>query len=379
MARRFLNPQTSIWNKPGYWLIGALFILSSFYQKAKTSEERYRQLYDKAFDAIFIHDDRGNINLVNKSCTTLSGYSVEELLHMQMAELLSEESWLITGALEHLLLDGEDASTTIEARLIKKDGSQSFIHLSIDLAPPTENSVNFQCTARDISEQKRMQENLRHYLRQATRAQEEERKRIALEIHDETIQDLVVLSRQIDILKLKGKELNSENSRLLEDLKQNTQDAIQSLRHMSQDLRPATLDRLGLLSSLGFLASEATKNWDIATRVTVKGEVSRLSEEVEVTLFRITQEALRNIWKHSGARTAEILLEFDLHETRLTVVDYGRGFDLRCAASDIDKEGRLGVVGMRERAQLIGSRFQIDSEPGKGTTVTIEVPHEDQY
>jgi PAS domain S-box-containing protein len=353
--------------------------LENAFQKMKTSEERYRQLFDNAFDAIFIHDADGNINAVNKACTVLTGYETEDLLHMQMSELLSEESWLITGALEQLLLGGEDASTIIEAVLIKKDGSRSFIHLSLESVRGAGSPVNFQCTARDISEQKRMQENLRHYLRQATRAQEEERKRVALELHDETIQELVVLSRQIDVLTSKCRELTPENSLLLQGLKQNAGNAIQSLRHISQDLRPATLDRLGLLASLGFLASEATKNWGIAARATVKGTESRLPEEVEVTLFRIAQEALRNIWKHAGAKTAEIKLEFDAQETRLTITDDGKGFDLRNAAGDIAEEGKLGVVGMRERARLIGSRFEIDSEPGKGTVVTIEVPRGQEY
>jgi signal transduction histidine kinase len=217
-----------------------------------------------------------------------------------------------------------------------------------------------------------MQENLEYYLQHATRAQEEERKRIALELHDETIQDLVVLSRQLDVLATKGKELSVENSQLLKELRQETKNIIQSLRNLSQDLRPATLDRLGLLSALENLTSEITKYSGIDMKVSVLGAERRLPEEVELVFFRITQEALRNVARHSKATRSEITLEFGEQKVRISVSDDGKGFSVPEKINDLSQDGKLGLVGMQERARLISGHLSIHSEPGKGTNVTVE-------
>jgi signal transduction histidine kinase len=219
-----------------------------------------------------------------------------------------------------------------------------------------------------------MQENIQYYLRQATRAQEEERKRISLELHDETIQDLIVLSRQLENLDSKNKELSMDSKQLLTDIRQQTKVIIQSLRHISQDLRPAALDRLGLLPALGHLASEMTKRSGITTVVNVEGFERRLTEETELTLFRITQEALTNVWKHSSATNAHITLEFGEDSLKMTIRDDGKGFSTTEMRNSLAKEGKLGLVGMQERAKLINGLLFLQSEPGKGTCISIEVP-----
>jgi PAS domain S-box-containing protein len=343
------------------------------HNRLKESEEKYRYLFEKAHDSILIHDLEGNIVVANKACLILTGYTIEELQKIKMMELLSDESWLITGAMEQLLLSGEDVEDAFEAKLIKKSKNEASISLSIGLGQSQGQTTAFQCTIQDISEQKRMQENLHYYLRQATRAQEEERKRIALELHDETIQDLVALSRQVDLLSTKGKEISSENRLLLRELQQQTKNIIQSLRHLSQDLRPPTLDRLGLLPALGHLASETTK-LGISTKVSVLGPQRRLSEEVETTLFRIAQEAIRNIWRHSQANRAEITVEFIEKKIKVVISDDGKGFLWPEAKIDLTKAGKLGLVGMQERVALINGRLLILSEPGKGTSITVEAP-----
>jgi PAS domain S-box-containing protein len=131
--------------------------LESTHQKLKESERKFKQLFENAHDAIFIHDPEGNIITTNMAGETLTGYSLNELGSLKMKEIMAEESWLITGAIEQMILGGEDAARTIEARLIKKDKNQIFVHLSIGLNERSTNSISFQCTARDISEQKRMQ------------------------------------------------------------------------------------------------------------------------------------------------------------------------------------------------------------------------------
>jgi signal transduction histidine kinase len=233
--------------------------------------------------------------------------------------------------------------------------------------------VAFQHIARDITEQRRMNENLRFYFRQATRAQEEERKRISHELHDDTIQSLVVLSRQLDALA-NDPGLSGENRARLEELWHRTDSVLQGVRRLSQDLRPAALDRLGLLPAVELLASEVTGYSKVATRVNTLGKEHRLPEEVAIALFRITQEALRNVWRHSGATRADITIDFTDGRTKITVSDNGKGFQIPEKMGDLAKHGKLGLAGMQERAQLVGGTLTVQSKPGQGTTITVEAP-----
>jgi two-component system sensor histidine kinase DegS len=227
---------------------------------------------------------------------------------------------------------------------------------------------------RAAEELSKMQQNLRYYLKQATKAQEEERKRISHELHDDTIQALVVLSRQLDALASNKKELSEETRLQLEDLWQQTDSILKGLRRLSQDLRPAALDRLGLLPALEWLASNVTEHSGVTTEVNVVGKERRLPEEVAIALFRITQEALRNVWRHSGATSASILVEFEDSNTRITIKDNGRGFRLPENIAEMAKDGKLGLAGMQERAQLVGGTLKVRSQPNRGTVVTVELP-----
>ena len=219
-----------------------------------------------------------------------------------------------------------------------------------------------------------MQQNLRHYLKQATRAQEEERKRISHELHDDTIQALVVLSRQLDALASGDNTLSEETRRTLEELWQQTDNILKGIRRLSQDLRPAALDRLGLLPALEWLAANVTEHSGIATKVNVVGKEVRLSEETAIALFRITQEALRNVWRHSEATNVEITVEFSESSIIISISDNGNGFELPADITDLANTGKLGLTGMQERAQLIGGKLNVESAPGEGTKITVELP-----
>jgi signal transduction histidine kinase len=122
------------------------------------------------------------------------------------------------------------------------------------------------------------------------------------------------------------------------------------------------------------LASEVTKYSSVATNVNLLGKEHRLPEEVAIALFRITQEALRNVWRHSGATRAEITIDFSNGRTKITVSDNGKGFQIPEKMSDLAKHDKLGLAGMQERAQLIGGTLTVQSQPGKGTTITVEAP-----
>ena len=200
------------------------------------------------------------------------------------------------------------------------------------------------------------------------------RERISRELHDETIQSLVVLSRRLDTLASSGKGLSKDNSLLLEEVWQQTNTAMQGIRRLSQDLRPSVLDDLGLRPALEWLASDVAEYSDIATKVNVLGTERRFPEEVELVLFRVTQEALRNVWRHAQATQAEVTIEFDRGKVRITVSDNGKGFNLPNTIGDFARDGKLGLAGMQERARLVNGTLTMQSEPGKGTSIVVEIP-----
>ncbi len=338
------------------------------------SEERYRKLFQNAHDAIWVHDMDGDIVSANAAAARLTGYEVEELCRMNVKSFLSGESLNLAKEIRAKLLQGELVGQPYEQKLITKEGAEAILKLTTNVVWVDGKPVGFQHIARDVTQEKRMQESLRFYLGQITMAQEEERKRIARELHDETIQSLVVLARQLDDIASSSKGLSEYKRILLEMLREQVNSVMADVRRLSQDLRPSALDRLGLVPALEWLASDIQKRSAIDIKVETHGISRRFSPEVELVLFRIAQEALRNVWRHSQATGAEVTVEFGERKIRITVNDNGKGFDLPDATGDLVKQGRLGLAGMQERIQLVGGSLRIESKPGKGTTVVIEAP-----
>lgn len=357
--------------------IGVAVENARLYQQERASEQRYRGLFENAHDAIWLHDEEGTIIAANRACERLTGYSLEELLQLKAAALFSPASIGTIMEMEQRLLKGEAPGSLGEVKLIKKDGSEAFIQLATSMVAGNGHGggVVFQRVARDVTEEKRMQENLKFFLQEVTRAQEEERKRIAQELHDETVQALLLLGRQIDDLTVRADHMPKDEIPVcLEELHGEVQTITQGVKRISQDLRPATLDRLGLLPALKWLASQMAEYSGLSITVRVTGKERRFPHEVELIMFRITQEALRNVWKHAQATEAEVTVEFEDRKTRITVRDNGKGFAPPRLVADLPRTGKLGLAGMQERAQLIGGALSISSEIGGGTTVVAELP-----
>ena len=343
-------------------------------EQLRVSEERYRGIFENAHDAIWLHDLQEKVIAANESFVRLTGYTLEELRSTKAGDLIAQGCADSVKDVEDAALRGEAIGRLSEVTMVKKDRSEASVQLSTSPVFSDGQLVAFQHIARDVTQEKRMQENLRFYLGQLTKAQEEERKRIARELHDDTIQALVVLSRQLDDIASGGKGLSEDKRLLLENLLQQTNNIMQGVRRLSQDLRPPTLDRLGLLPALEWLAADMSEYSGIATKVNVVGTARRLREEVELLLFRIAQEALRNAWRHSQATRAEVMVEFDEGTTKIAVKDNGKGFDPPEIMGDLVKDGRLGLAGMQERIELLGGTLQIESKHGKGSEVVIEAP-----
>ena len=224
----------------------------------------------------------------------------------------------------------------------------------------------------DLTKVKRLEENMEFYLSEVTRAQEEERRRIACEIHDDILQSLASLALLVDELD-KDKNRSAENLQtLLPNLRNGIQEMAQRLRHFSHELRPSILDQ-GLIPALENLAQENSSDSNIYVRFTVHGRERQLPAETEIGLFRIAQEAVRNIVKHSGASEAIIRLRFMSNSIKLVISDNGLGFELPDELEDFASKRKLGIIGMHERSHLLNGKFTIRSRVGRGTTVTTEV------
>jgi PAS domain S-box-containing protein len=313
----------------------------------------------------------------NRASEKLTGFTVEELKQgnkLNVRAFLTEENMKLAREIGKKLLANEPVSQPYEQRIIRKDGAEATLMITTNLVKEGGKPVAFQHIARDVTEEKRMRENLQFYLRQITRVQEEERKRIARELHDDTVQYLVVLARQLDDLASSSKGLSMEEKLKLEDLRQQVTNIMEGVRRLSHDLRPATLDRLGLLPALEWLAANMEKLSGIKVQVKTSGSERRLPTEVEVILFRIAQEALSNVRRHSKATSAEVRVEFEDNKARILVKDNGKGFAMPETMGNMVKEGRLGLAGMQERIQLLNGSLKIQSEPGKGTAVIVEAP-----
>ena len=207
-----------------------------------------------------------------------------------------------------------------------------------------------------------IQVSLKNFIGMALRAQEDERFRLSRELHDETVQELVVAKAALENVP----EVPGQRDRLdVVDLA--LQRCIDGVRRLCRALRPSVLDDLGLVPALEWLLSDLADRSGIHTVLKEKGDRLRLGAEQELVIFRVAQEALHNIEHHAMANRVVAILTYGLDRLCLEVVDDGCGFDPQHV-----RQGRLGLEGMQERASLIGATFEVSSRPG-ATCVTLDL------
>lgn len=214
-------------------------------------------------------------------------------------------------------------------------------------------------------------EQLRALASQVIRAQEDERKRIARELHDDTAQVLFAQLLRLTAMKSSPNDDMRATAGELEDM---TVEAIEGVRRLALELRPPSLDDLGLRESLGDLAERFGRQLSIPVEYQPRVGRDRLPAEIELVLYRVAQEAMTNIAKHAGASHASINLTRRGEIVTLTVTDNGRGFDPALASKQDDRGLGLGLFGMEERVVLVGGTLQIISRSGIGTAVIASIP-----
>ena len=345
-------------------------------QQLQLSEERYRGLFESAGEAIFVCSATGEITSSNKVCELLTGYDQDSLKNTIIYGLFSEYDAEIVRAIFSEGLGGRTVSSTEELRLVKKDGTEAYVRLTINPLLSGDQIVGNQVITLDVTEEARLRKNMEYYITQVTRAQEDERLRISRELHDETAQMLAGLSRDIASFSTGESGLTQALAERLQKLRVVADSALEEVRRFSQDLRPSILDDLGLVPALEWLLSNLEKQYKISTSMSINGNQRRLAPEKELIVFRIAQEALSNVRRHSDATTVNMKIDVDDAALTLIINDNGLGFSIPQSASELIQSGRLGIVGMRERARLIEGTLIVQSGPGEGTTVTLRVPRE---
>lgn len=216
------------------------------------------------------------------------------------------------------------------------------------------------------------QQHLHSYIGAITAGQEEERGRLARELHDDTIQSLIALKQRVQLAQIDSQD--EKVTAEMNELANLAEQAIENLRRMIQALRPTYLEELGLAPALEMLALEVQRAAGIEVGFQRTGMVRRIEPEVELALYRITQEALSNITRHSLAAAARVSLHFAETGLVLDVSDDGQGFAVPHSPAEFVASGHYGLAGMHERAELIGSKLEITSTVGKGSRVRVTVP-----
>jgi signal transduction histidine kinase len=324
----------------------------------RISEAKYRGIVDNVTEPILLLDEHHVVEEANAAAAAFFGRPIEQirgerieaLVGREMAEIvMSGESG---GAVRRLTVGGREAPIWVEPLAMGVSDAAGAHRLQVVL--------------RDVTVQHERQQGLEGYARQTLSDREEEHRRIARELHDGPLQSLVLLWRKLDALE--GSTL-PDGAGALDEARSLAEQVADELRRFSRDLRPSILDDLGLAAALKSEVQAFGRRSGLGTRFGVTGEVRRMGPELELTMLRIVQEALRNVERHAEARNVIVRLAFRADCVRLTITDDGRGMPEIPSASTLVAAGRLGIVGMQERARLAGATLSIRPRQRSGLMV----------
>ncbi len=348
------------------------------------AEHRFRSLLEATPDAMVIAGQDGKIVLINNQTERLFGYARDELVGQGVEKLVPERFRdRHAGHREDYHRDPLPRPMGAGGELAgrHKDGREFSIEIS--LSPlRTEEGLLTIASVRDITERKRAEQILReseaalrlgnekiHYLAgELINSQEKERRRIALDLHDDVTQKLAALSIAHSKLEKKLSQPASVMRETIANLKERTAAIILDLRQLSRQLHPAGLEYVGLSASLRSLCQDFGE--DITIQLDVPDSIGTVPSDVALCLYRVAQESLHNVRRHSDAATVHVKLARVKGRLRLDISDDGVGFDV----DEARRSGSLGLFSMEERARHLEGSFRIQSRPGAGTQLEVLVP-----
>jgi PAS domain S-box-containing protein len=384
---RFKEP--TFWDVYRWHIIGvvslcvveALLIAGLLIQRAKRrwADERFRQVVETAPTGILLIGRDGTIAMVNAQVGRLFGYGEKELLGQPAELLVPERSRGRHGIDRGRFFAAPEIRPMGLGRVLfgrRKDGSEFPVEIGLS-SLPTARGPFVLVSVIDLTERRRAEDALRANRRELQlltgrllEAQEAERRRIARELHDDLNQGLALLAVEIDLLGQRPPASTSDVRKRMRELAARVKELSSSVHDLSYQLHPSKLEQLGLVAAVSGLCKELKQHHGLGVQFTHHDVPRDIPEATALCLYRIAQEALQNVVRHSGADHAVVELSGTPHEIRLRVSDEGAGFDPTSAHGN---EG-LGMVSMRERLHLVGGEITIDSRPAGGTRIGVRVP-----
>lgn len=340
-------------------------------QKLRESEDRLRAILNNSPNLIFLKDTKGRYLLVNKEFERTLRLTQEEVRGKTDREIFPLEMAQSFEA-NDLQVFQKGTPLEFEEVTLQEDGPHTSIVHKFPLRGERGDIYAIGGLATDITERMRTAQALREMSDHLLRLQDEERRRIARELHDSTAQTLTAAGLSLARLRLSAPALSSRASAALAESQELVKQAAQEIRSVAYLLHPPDLESGGLASGLETYARGFSNRTGVKVSVDTSAGLNHLPEEAAVALYRVAQECLSNIHRHSGSRTAAIRLKLEGDEARLEVADRGRGMP----AGVLDGSGAqlgVGIRGMRGRLSQLGGKLEILSG-AKGTTVVARLP-----
>ena len=338
----------------------------------RESERRFRSYFELASVGFAITSRERRLLAVNDEYCRIMGYSREELLQKTWAELTYPEDLSVNQDLFAEVLAGKTDAYTLSKRMVRKDGRIIYGTISVRCVRRPDGAPDyFVGLLLDITEREeaiaREQQARAEYTLQLIASQEAERERIAGELHDSLGQSLSIVKNHAQ-LALLARDLPAATRKEMQTINDTTAEAIAEMRRISRDLHPYQLDHLGLTGALKALVDSAANASGIAFDSKLDMVDDVFPRDATTSVYRIVQEGLNNLLKHSGARNARIVMERDVREVQLKIEDDGCGFNPDGAGKG------MGLKNVAERTRILGGRLKLDSAPGKGTCIEITIP-----
>jgi PAS domain S-box-containing protein len=358
-------------------IIGGLLAERRRLRRAEEGRLQLAAIVESSRDAIIGTSLDGRILSWNLGGELMYGYTVVEMLGRKASVIVPPDR-LEENAENIRKLRGGEHIENFETVRIKKDGTRIDVSLSASPIKDMAGRVIAVATiARDITERKRSEQELHRLTARLLNLQDEERRRLALELHDVTAQNLFAINMNLSRLQ-RGRVEPSEAREILAESRKLGHQSLQEIRTLSYLLHPPMLDQAGLVGALKWYVDGFIKRSGINVEVLTIHEIGRMPAEIEIALFRIVQESLTNIRRHSGSNSAKIRLEKDKYQIILQIRDEGSGMLPKTASTEPDEAESLGVglPGMRHRLHQLGGVLLIESSV-RGVVVTAIVPISD--
>ena len=337
-------------------------VLGQLADRSKRLLAQRGKLLNLSPDPLCIRGLNGDFRSANEAIVKILGWSESELCSRPFLEFVHPDDRAHTKAAWDEMSRGRSAAN-VENRYLTKDGRWRWLNWTIAAAAAGESQMS--SAARDVTEEKLAREKLRDLAAQLMTAQEEERRRIARELHDDVTQRLSTVGIELGLLKRSGGQ-----QQVVEGLQAQIFELSDDLRSLSHSLHPSILEYADLPATLEMYCRKFTEQHAIAAAFTAREVPAEIPRAVAVALFRIAQESLRNVALHSGATAVSVILAGeDGTNLSLFIIDNGMGFD----AGKIKAGSGLGLLSMEERARNMGASVTIDSTPEAGTRLTVKV------